>query len=225
MCPFCCMYSSPQNQGFMRFDTFQSILDKNVRFNINRTQSIIQLEGGEPLLHPQLFLFLKYACSIDTVVEIVIDTNGKHLLGLIDKIVEVAGRNKKPITIKPSINSYLIRQDPQLLKRCDNLSSACEFLEYVNMVFNIRWHDKEDYDMMLSNGVNKLLEKPYFKYTSFQFNKYGRAKDDEVLPPIKITPTYNEWKLFSVDGTEFSDLEKRSNYENMFEFELKKGNK
>ena len=64
-CPFCCMYSSPKNDGFMSFNTLYDIIEK-----IN-TPTVVQLEGGEPLLHPNIILFLEYLASKEFVSEIV----------------------------------------------------------------------------------------------------------------------------------------------------------
>lgn len=202
------MSSSPANDKFMDFKTFQSIIEKNRSKNL-----IVQLEGGEPLLHPLLFLFIEYACSIPEVSEISIDTNGKHLTSMIDKIIEIAERTRKKISIKPSVNSFLISQDKNLIERCKYIASSCEFLEYISIVFNVRYMNEEDYNSMLQSGLSELLKIKNIKYTLFQFNKYGRAKKYDELPPIKITQIYDNWKLYSVDGKEFSGLEDRATYE------------
>lgn len=71
-CPFCCMYSGTDKDDFMTFDTFKSIID-----NFDK-EFELQLEGGEPLLHKQLYLFIEYAISTNRCKKIIILTNQCH---------------------------------------------------------------------------------------------------------------------------------------------------
>ena len=131
----------------------------------------------------------------------------------IDKIIEIAERNKKHITIKPSINSYILKKRPDAIKEYDNIASACEFLEYFDLEFNIRFINEKD-DFILIESISSLIEKKYFKYNKYQFNRYGRAEDNNELPDLKITNVYKNWKVYSCDGVCFNrDLIKRSYYE------------
>lgn len=212
-CPFCCMYSSPDGNIFMPFDKYKEIVDENIASLPDGL--IIQLEGGEPTLHPNLFLFLEYAANLDGVDRIVVDTNGKTLDATVDKIIEIAERNRKYITVKPSINTYLMSMDKGMLKRCDLLASACEFLEYFDMEFNIRYRNDNDL-ALLKEHLKDLLPRDYFRYSLHQFNAYGRMEGSTECPPIKITPTYDNWSIYSCDGICFGqDLEARSEHERL----------
>lgn len=93
-CPFCCMKSDGKKQSFMHFDTIHKIM-KDMD-----GQYIVQLEGGEPTTHPQFYLLMEYISTLEKVEEIVIDTNALTLDRHIDKIAEIAVRNKKRITVK-----------------------------------------------------------------------------------------------------------------------------
>lgn len=62
---------------------------------IEQSPLIVQLEGGEPTTHPQLYLFLEYIATLRKVEEIIIDTNALTLDKCIDKITDIAIRNKK----------------------------------------------------------------------------------------------------------------------------------
>src|SRR5574344_2811160 len=95
-CPFCCMSSSPDKNSYMKFDVFKKIVDDN------KEGTIFQLEGGEPLLHKDLLLFIEYIGSLGGNTSIVIDTNSTLLYKIIDKIIEISERRKVLITIKPS---------------------------------------------------------------------------------------------------------------------------
>lgn len=209
-CPFCCMYSSPLNKTFMAFDTFKNIVD-----NADKP-TIVQLEGGEPLLHPHIMLFIEYCASVENVQSIVIDTNGVLLAKMVDKIIEIASRTHKNITIKPSINFYILQKRPKCIEEYQNLASACEFLEYVNFEFNIRWFNETD-KTQIDECIKDLITKPYFAFNMFQFNRYGKCRLENSLPEIKINDVYSNWNIFSTDGTCFgTDLIARSEYEKTF---------
>jgi len=200
-CPFCCMYSSPDNNIFMSFEKLIEIINKIT------TKTVIQLEGGEPLLHPNIILFLEYLSTRKFVSEIIIDTNSVHLDSLIDNIVNIAERNKKQITIKPSYNSYLKKQNANLLNQLCLIISACEFLEYIKFEVNIRAYTKEE--------LNKLkAEIGKYPFNAHLLNKYGRASSQKDLIEPYITKTFDNWQLISCDGTFFgNNLIKRSEYE------------
>ena len=200
-CPFCCMYSSPKNDGFMSFNTLYDIIEKI------DTPTVVQLEGGEPLLHPNIILFLEYLASKELVSEIVIDTNAVRLNNLIDSIVAVSERNRKLITIKPSYNTYLKSQNPRLSHNLNNIISACEFLEYIRFNINVRAYN-EDELKQLCEEVKTLPHDGYL------FNRYGRATNREDLVEPYITKVFDNWTLFAHDGTQFgNDLKARSEYE------------
>ena len=200
-CPFCCMYSSYQNSDFMSFDILYNIIKR-----INEP-TIIQLEGGEPLIHPQFILFLEYLSTIELVSEIIIDTNSVHLEDLIDSIINISERNKKYITIKPSYNTYLKNKDFNLQKRLNLIISACEFLEYIKFEINIRAYNKKELDSLCNEMIG-------FKYNAHLFNKYGRASNNNELKEPFITNEFDYWQIFSCDGNSFgNNLKERSEYE------------
>lgn len=208
-CPFCCMYSSPFKERFMDFNTFKSIVD------IANGITEVQLEGGEPLTHPLLYLFLEYCASLEYIQKITIDTNGDCLHNFINKIIEIASRTKKHITIKPSINTYLISKRKNMIDTYEDIASSCEFLDYVDFNFNIRYTNDYDKEKLLTHLEN-FVNKKYINYTLFQMNSYGRATKMKELPDITINPIYEVWSIWSSDGKCFDkDLVKRSEHENI----------
>ena len=54
-CPFCCMYSGESKSTEMPFETYKQIIDEN------DGEFELQLEGGEPLLNRNIYLFIEYA--------------------------------------------------------------------------------------------------------------------------------------------------------------------
>ena len=75
-CSFCCMYSSPAKSTFMDFETFKHIIDSETSLP-NLTDIGVQLEGGEPTMHPDFLLLLMYLVNNEKVKQITIMTNGK----------------------------------------------------------------------------------------------------------------------------------------------------
>jgi molybdenum cofactor biosynthesis enzyme MoaA len=68
------MFSSSKKNTFMSFETFKNIID-------NYSDDFeLQLEGGEPLLHPDLYLFLEYARNSGRCKKVIITTNGILLM-------------------------------------------------------------------------------------------------------------------------------------------------
>lgn len=140
-CPFCCMKSDSKKQSFMNFDTIHKIMkDMDVPY-------IVQLEGGEPTTHPQFYLFMEYISTLEKVEEVVIDTNAFMLDRHIDKIVEIAVRNKKRITVKLSYNTYLktVFNHKFVIKFANYLKNIIfEMIFHPNGNLNGSWVDNED---------------------------------------------------------------------------------
>ena len=206
-CPFCCMDSNKNKQSFMNFEIFYGI--------INRidTPTIVQLEGGEPTIHPLLYLFLEYLSTLDQIKEIVIDTNALNLDKQIDKFVEIAGRNEKLIIIKPSYNNYLkgIYENNNPIKfnnYLTNLISACEFIPFIEFEINIRGYNNEGLEILKNDFPQKI------KTNCHILNSYGREENNKSLPDLQINNVYDEWECYASDGTcFFKDLKNRAKYE------------
>lgn len=205
-CPFCCMNSDSKKQSFMHFDTIYRIL-KDIY-----PPFIVQLEGGEPTTHPQLYLFLEYISTFDKVKEIVIDTNALTLDKHIDKIVDIAVRNKKPITVKPSYNTYLrtVFSCGNFADYLTNIISACEFIPYVKFAVNVRGYSDSELRVLKNNLPQKIQNISSF----YLFNSYGRAENDKSLPDLQINEAYDNWCCYASDGECFGrDLRARAKYE------------
>lgn len=205
-CPFCCMDSSVGKRSFMSFDTFYGIL-KDVS-----VPTIVQLEGGEPTTHPQLYLFLEYISTLGNVQEIVIDTNAFTLDKHIDKIVDIAVRNKKQITVKPSYNTYLRTAFSRgnFADYITNIISACEFIPYVKFAVNVRGYSDKELGTLKDELPKKIQDISNFHL----FNSYGRAGKDKTLPDLQINEVYDNWCCYASDGKCFGrDLKERAKYE------------
>lgn len=191
-CPFCCMKSDGKKQSFMHFDTIHKIM-KDMD-----GQYIVQLEGGEPTTHPQFYLLMEYISTLEKVEEIVIDTNALTLDRHIDKIAEIAVRNKKRITVKLSYNTYLktVFSHKFVIKFANylkNIISACEFISYVNFAINVRGYTDKELDTLKDELPQEMIDISSFHL----FNSYGRAENDKSLPSLRINDVYDEWRCYA----------------------------
>lgn len=103
-CPFCCMYSGTDKRTFLTFDKFKTIIDScDGSFEL-------QLEGGEPLLHPNLYLFIEYAIATKRCMKIIILSNGILISEHIKRIADVATYNKILIELMLKYIIILVQQ-------------------------------------------------------------------------------------------------------------------
>ena len=187
-CPFCCMKSDSEKQSFMNFDTIHKIMKD---------------------------MDVPYISTLEKVEEVVIDTNAFMIDRHIDKIVEIAVRNKKRITVKLSYNTYLktVFSHRFVIKFANylkNIISACEFIPYVNFAINVRGYTDKELDTLKDELPQEMIDISSFHL----FNSYGRAENDKSLPPLRINDVYDEWRCYASDGECFGrDLEERAKHE------------
>ena len=204
-CPFCCMYSSPRKHTFMTFDVYKKILNSAKDYEL-------QLEGGEPLLHPQFNDCFSYALKDNQCKKIIILTNGLNIRKDIQNIVNIRGNNKKNVELKISVNSFLIKSKKRFLFEIALSAQNIQFIDGLCLKLNVR----KSYDDTLD------LEEEISKYSltdkisnCFYFNRYGRLKDDTRYGGIVIKQNISDWKVYASDGKCFRrDLTARSEYEN-----------
>src|SRR3974390_2606035 len=68
-CPWCSTCSSPRGQTWLSVDHFSASLPRDGYFQV-------QLEGGEPTLHPQFWDIVRIARENPRCVHLVLCTNG-----------------------------------------------------------------------------------------------------------------------------------------------------
>ena len=210
-CPFCCMFSSPDKNTIMPFETFVSILQHE---NTKGLPLEVQLEGGEPLMHPELYLFLEYLAHIK-VAKITITTNGTLLRRHhMSKLAEVIGRNKIPLVLKISVNHHLIEHNNSKIDYFENLKDmylATEFIPNFSILFNVRLR-ANDVD---KNIVDRLTEKDLLQHSNiFYLQAYGRFTEEQQYEKPVIVQNIDTWSIYASDGFGFGhDLIERSNHE------------
>lgn len=204
-CPFCCMYSGISNSRDMDFETYKRIID-----NCDK-EFELQLEGGEPLMHPDLYLFMEYARSTKRCRKILILTNALLLPAHQKRLVMFSGEYGMQLEIKVSINYWLIRENSGHLDQIRNLLFAAEFIPNVKITCNVRLRKQGDEALRKEVEEDKLLlSHSNIYYLQF----YGRLLESEDYKKPVIVQNIEEFELFASDGTSFGiDLIERSEYE------------
>lgn len=204
-CPFCCMYSGKTGRRDMDFETYKKIVDSCDK------EFELQLEGGEPLLHPDLYLFLEYARSTGRCRKILILTNGLLLPGHGGRLVMFAESYKIPLEIKVSINYWLIGENSDHLEQIRNFLFATEFIPDMAVICNVRLRDYGD------EALRREVEKDPLLFTHsniYYLQAYGRLSEDKRYAKPVIVQNIEEFELYASDGTSFgTDLIGRSEYE------------
>ena len=204
-CPFCCMYSNSFKSTYMDFDTFKNIIDKNKDKELE-----IQLEGGEPLEHRLINLFLEYSASINKCKKIIILTNGKKLGEFITTISNLANRYRNiEFEIKPSFNYHLDKIDNELFYRIQAVAFAVMEIPNINIIINARYYNDKE-----MRNYREKFKTVQAKINLFPFQAYGKLSDNNKLKKPFIVQNIDEWEIFSCDDKSFgNDLISRSEYE------------
>lgn len=202
-CEFCCMWSDSSKHTFMDFDTFKGIVDsKDLPFEL-------QLEGGEPLLHKDMYLFMEYARSTGRCTKIIILTNGILLGEHLKRIVEFHKCYDIPIVIKVSFNYWLYKIDKESLNKIKDEVLAIEFIDGVDILLNVRLRHEDEHikEMIYEMGLENISN-------IFYLQSYGKYEEETEYDKPVIVQNIDDWFIYACDGTCFGkDLIARSDYE------------
>lgn len=204
-CPFCCMYSGTDKNRYMNFSTYKDIIDST------SGKIEVQLEGGEPLLHNDLFLFIEYAISTKRCDKIIILSNGILLEKYLKRLVDISTWNNIKIEFKVSINYWLLKENPDHLATMNKLIFATHYIDTIDFKFNVRKRKHED------NNIEELLKKyKLYDYSNIYYlQSYGKLTNSNEYDKPIIVQNIQNWKIFASDGKCFEqDLIARSEYEN-----------
>lgn len=202
-CEFCCMWSDSSKNRFMTFDEFKKIIDDK------KDDFELQLEGGEPLMHENMYLFMEYARSTGRCKKIIILTNGILLEKNLPRIVNFHKNYNIPIVIKMSINYWLYNMDKKSLDKARNYHLATEFIDGVDIKLNVRLRYEDEW-------LKDLIEEKKLTDISniFYLQSYGKYEDKEEYSKPVIVQNIDDWFIYACDGKCFNkDLIARSNYE------------
>lgn len=202
-CEFCCMWSDSTKHTFMSFDVFKKIIDSTVE------DFELQLEGGEPLLHDDLYLFIEYARSTKRLKKIIILTNGILIREHLARLVDFNKYYKIPVLIKMSINYWLYNIDNSLLDKALDYHLATEFIDGVDITLNVRLRKQDEWlrDMIKEKKLTEISN-------IFYLQRYGKYENESEYDLPIIVQNIDDWFIYSCDGKCFNkDLIARSNHE------------
>jgi hypothetical protein len=221
-CELCSCHSDPTRTTNLTFDKFIEIVQSNKEYEA-------QLEGGEPTIHPDFFKMVDYLVKDPLCKKIILCTNAVTMpivkkSGVlyeeesIDKMKEwLIQFIKKPFVLKPSVNSHLINHSSVHMEKMVIIKKSFEslnFLEGSQLVYNVRRIPKpmtEDGEIWITENLKKL--DLYHLCNDFEYQRYGKAKNEEDLSVPFIISNPVKFFLIAPDGKNFgTDLIERANY-------------
>jgi MoaA/NifB/PqqE/SkfB family radical SAM enzyme len=201
-CPWCSTCSSPAGSTWMSVDAFRAALPPTGRFQV-------QLEGGEPTIHPRFHELVAIARANPRCDRLILCTNGVVLPRDPVRLRAWIDRLGAPLTLKLSVNHHLLDRDAGLVSLCTSLAETFDALGGDRLlVLNVRLRrGVEDDDRRVADAVERAGLLP--RANVFFLQRYGFASDETTWDPPK--PVFDTFTLVNPDGREFGpDLLARS---------------
>lgn len=190
-CPWCSTCSTPEGRTFLDLAEYRSSFPPEGRFQI-------QLEGGEPTLHPRFADLVQIARAEPRCDRVVVCTNGvlvpRSAVALRAWLVALGA----PLTVKISVNHHLLAHDPELVALCASLRDALAALGGDRLlVVNVRLRrGVEEDDRAVREAV---LEGGLGEYANvFFLQAYGFAATESGWDPPR--PVSDRFTLVNPDG-------------------------
>lgn len=182
-CPWCSTFAGPQRQTYLSPAQFDALLPHDGPFQV-------QLEGGEPTLHPQLWQIVERARAHPRCERLVLCTNGVALPRQAERLRPWLERLGAPLTVKLSVNHHLLEHDRGLLALAQLLGELLRSLQAADhqpreLIVNVRLrHGSPDNDSWVLRAVEQAELGIYAN--CFYLQRYGLAARD---------PAAAEWNL------------------------------
>jgi hypothetical protein len=193
-CPWCSTCSSPAGSTFLEPEDLWAALPAAGPFEL-------QLEGGEPTVHPRFWDFVAGAREEPRCARLVLCTNGVALPRTRMRLRAWLGRLGDGLTFKLSINHHLLERDRGLIE----LASLCrDVLEALGgdrlLVLNLRLRpDAPEADRWVVDAVEDAGLLP--QANVFFLQRYGFAADREAWDePFLVGKNF---RLLNPDGRLF----------------------
>lgn len=204
-CPWCSTCSSPHGGTWLTVADFLAALPEEGAFQL-------QLEGGEPTVHPLFWEFVRLAREHPRCTHLVLCTNGVVLPRSPEKLRAWLERLGTPLTVKLSINHHLLERDPGLIDLAvmlrDLFKREPDRETKRLLVLNVRLRrGYEDDDRRVREAVERAGLLPHANV--FFLQRYGFASEEAgwEFP----APVWDNFRLVNPDGRVFGpDLLARS---------------
>ncbi len=207
-CPFCSMHSSPAGSRFISLGQIMAHVPPEGRFQV-------QLEGGEPYLHPLLDGFTDAFNQIERCTKIIITTNGSMFPFVVERGTINIHESRRSLTsffsrypgkmlFKVSLNYHLLDSDPLLFEKAALVRDVTRYIG-LETVFNARKRTSGD------EWIERLIDDHDLRgcTNSFYLQRYGRNSGD-LQAGIPYIVGIN-WNGINPDGTAWgTDLVARS---------------
>jgi len=193
-CPWCSTCSSPAGRTYLALPAFASLLPDGHPWEL-------QLEGGEPTVHPGFWSFVELTRQHPCCRRLVICTNGALLPRDREGLSAWLDRCGRPLTVKLSVNHYLLEHDPALLEKACLLRDAASSEEgAVMLVVNVRLRrGVDDDDGLVRAAVERAGLAPHANI--FFLQAYGFAAGHPGWEPPR--PVWDNFSLVNPDGAVF----------------------
>jgi MoaA/NifB/PqqE/SkfB family radical SAM enzyme len=171
-CPWCSTCSSPSGRTFLPLDDFARALPAEGPFEV-------QLEGGEPTVHPRFWDFVELARAAPRCTRLVLCTNGVVFPRGRARLAPWIARLGVPLTVKLSFNHHLAGEDPGLLALARDTRDLLRELGGDRLfVLNVRLRrGVEDDDRAIADAVRDAGLLP--DANVFHLQRYGFARDEQ----------------------------------------------
>jgi MoaA/NifB/PqqE/SkfB family radical SAM enzyme len=169
----------------------------------------LQLEGGEPTIHPEFWDFVRIAREHPRCTHLVVCTNGVVLPRRREKLLAWLTALGAPLTIKISVNHHLIERDPGHVELVTVLRDLMQELGGERLlVVNVRLRRGTDNDdQWVREAVERAGLQPHSNV--FFLQRYGFAADELGWDPP--SPVWSNFTLVNPDGKLYGpDLVRRS---------------
>lgn len=201
-CPWCSTCSSPRGSTWLSPEEFERAFPESGQFQV-------QLEGGEPTIHPQFWDFVRISRENPRCTHLVLCTNGVVLPRENSELRSWIEKLGTPLTIKLSVNHYLLDHDRGLIDLAKMLCGI--FSEYPSgrlLVINVRLRQGcASDDAAVREQIEGAGLLPHANV--FYLQRYGFASNEENWNPPK--PVWDNFELVNPDGQRFGpDLIARS---------------
>lgn len=195
-CPWCSTCSGPSGATFLDPDTLATLWPADADFEL-------QLEGGEPTVHPRFADFVAAARAHPRCRRLVVCTNGVALPRRPERLRAWLDTLGAPLTLKLSVNHHLLEHDAGLLDLCVAVRDVFARTTEVDrlLVINVRRRaGTADDDAAVVEAVSARGLLPHANV--FFLQRYGYAADRPEWAawgePFAVA---DRFRLVNPDGT------------------------